>query len=122
MPSRIRWRHEPVEGRIARADRRSSHLSDLRDHFDPEAQERGGMSKETGGSAFPHVAYDETIGGDTIRVYAECGMTLRDYFAAKALVMFETRWAEGSFDPACAAHWAYQTADAMLAARAKDGA
>ena len=47
---------------------------------------------------------------------ALCGMTLRDYFAAKAL---QSYWADpdvaGDLDTAAA--WAYDMADAMLKAR-----
>jgi len=64
------------------------------------------MSKETGGPAFPLPA-TEWHGSDT-------GMDLRDFFAAKAM----TVWA-GSYDRETAAKWAYEMADAMIAARSR---
>jgi hypothetical protein len=42
------------------------------------------------------------------------GMTLRDYFAAKALA---APYAHHESNPDIAAEWAYQLADAMLRAR-----
>ena len=39
------------------------------------------MSKETGGPAFPYSWWDEQTGANAIAK----GMTLRDYFAAKAM-------------------------------------
>ena len=66
------------------------------------------MSKDTGGPAFPH---DHASDGHN-------GMTMRDYFAAKAM---QGRLADSDVD----ATWndraadAYHMADAMLAERAK---
>lgn len=89
------------------------------------------MNKETGGSAFPvdrqcaHAQAMESVGaGDETRYIKEVnkisgGMTLRDYFAAKAIQAWLSqippdemedmihRWAENS----------YEMADAMLKAR-----
>lgn len=64
-----------------------------------------------GGQAFPHG--DPTHGGDT-------GMSLRDYFAAHAMVACIRRF--GIMDEpanAVVAEQAYQVADAMLIERAK---
>ncbi len=64
------------------------------------------MSKlNNGGPAFPKdgSAYSE-------------GMTLRDYFAAKAMQTFASTKELGDEQ---VASWAYATADAMLKARAK---
>lgn len=64
------------------------------------------MKKEqinTGGSAFPHTE-----------------MTLRDYFAAKALALggeFFHNYGNGCNDPEAISQAAYQIADAMLKAR-----
>jgi hypothetical protein len=58
----------------------------------------------TGGPAFPstHPSYGQ-----------EEGMTLRDYFAAKAM-----QGLAGEIeDEACAARWCYEMADAMLSQR-----
>lgn len=69
--------------------------------------------KDTGGSAFPY-ADDHWL---------QHGMTLRDYFAAKAMQAYYIQ-KENFFaneDPRqkdeCAAVFAYQVADAMLEAR-----
>ena len=69
------------------------------------------MSKETGGPAFPAKSYDVARQTWTI----EEGMTLRDYFAAKAMqslitLQFQTKQVQ-------AAETAYEWADAMLEAR-----
>ena len=76
------------------------------------------MSKETGGPAFPFV-----MPSDTGHIYAN-GMTLRDYFAAKAMQGLMSRIEQGGFDfgkyPDDAkrvALWSYDLADAMLEAR-----
>lgn len=63
------------------------------------------MSKDNGGPAFP-VSGMQHDGGFH-------GMTLRDYFAAKAMPEFN--WGAGR-NPECAKA-AYEAADAMLAAR-----
>lgn len=64
------------------------------------------MSKiETGGPAFPGKAYSGLPNE---------GLSLRDYFAAKALANLYTH-SESSPDKV--ADWAYQIADAMLEAR-----
>lgn len=62
-----------------------------------------------GGPAFPVVSeYGE-------KVESSQGMTLRDYFAAKAMQAF---WTEGvASNHNFAADWAYKQADAMLRAR-----
>lgn len=65
--------------------------------------------KETGGSAFPlsTVRYDDGL-----------GMTLRDYFAAKAMqsLVAGEKWLSCS-DMPLAAELAYKMANAMLEAR-----
>ena len=63
------------------------------------------MSKETGGPAFPTPRYER---GDMYSL----GITLRDYFAATALPMFN-----GSVDFDWIAEKSYEMADAMLRAR-----
>lgn len=67
------------------------------------------MSANTGGPAFPRPFSGKTQ-------YAQEGMTLRDYFAAKAMMIFlandETDWDDDVRD-------AYAVADKMLAERAK---
>jgi hypothetical protein len=86
---------------------------------------------ETGGAAFPRPASIDTRDGtlpDGDRVIgAEDGMTLRDYFAAKAMqgfvgdrdVQVYGIHGSGKSDDYCqqAAVAAYRVADAMLAAR-----
>jgi hypothetical protein len=68
------------------------------------------MNKITGRPAFP-----STITDDSLHVQ---GMTLRDYFAAKALQGFlaaeDTGWENHELADAC-----YKAADAMLKAREK---
>lgn len=71
--------------------------------------------KDNGGPAFPRPAsIDPEFDA---RLPSQIGMTLRDYFAAKAMQGFAA-------DPDCdngaqAAKTAYEWADAMLAERAK---
>lgn len=74
------------------------------------------MSKDTGGPAFPLSAIDAR--GKRV----EGGMTLRDYFAAKAMAVVWT----GIPDDVCSGlalehlgRLSYEMADAMLAERAK---
>lgn len=59
--------------------------------------------------AFP--VFPETSGGHAA---AFTGMTLRDYFAAKAL---DHPYSYHDSDPAKVAEWAYVIADAMMEAR-----
>ena len=56
--------------------------------------------------------------------YAQEGMDLRDYFAAKALQGLIHHFDFGTFrdDPMRLAWWAYDAADAMLEAREKKDA
>ena len=81
------------------------------------------MSIETGGPAFPHPA------GWRRDPHISDGMTLRDYFAAKAMQSVITQevaalrrvneyTAKSSED--VMAEWAYKMAGAMLAAREKE--
>ena len=66
------------------------------------------MKTNTGGAAFPYAAVHGCNG--------EYGMTLRDYFAAKAMqAMVSLPNADMSHDGY--ADWAYRQADAMLKAR-----
>jgi hypothetical protein len=69
----------------------------------------------TGGPAFPTDSYDLERGA----VVREEGMTLRDYFAAKAMQGFMTRAQFTVRDWNGEAEAAYQVADAMLLARAE---
>ena len=65
----------------------------------------------TGGPAFP--APNLIIGGET-----QFGMTLRDYFAAKAMQgMIGGNWPTSRTDQDYIAEFSYALADAMLAAR-----
>ena len=59
--------------------------------------------------AFPH----SRLGSDAD------GMTLRDYFAAKAMQALLTREVTLLYDPTACAGFAYDMADAMLKAREK---
>jgi len=75
-------------------------------------------SANTGGPAYPQFVMSN--GG----AYVEGGMTLRDYFAAKAMQGLIARESTGAFnfeacpnDPWRVALWAYDVADQMLKAR-----
>lgn len=75
------------------------------------------MSKETGGQAFPKQQW-EYDGQNKVLQYQEDGMTLRDYFAAKAMSNLIARIPFGEYVPERqVAIDAYDYADAMLAAR-----
>lgn len=86
------------------------------------------MRKDTGGPAFPTTGYDSgaAANGIGLSVTDDPGMTLLDYFAAKALVGLLS-WpgddGSGSYhsnsDPAHTASMAYEYGKAMLAARVK---
>ena len=75
------------------------------------------MSKNTGGPAFPTT--------NPLGVYGDpnVGMTLRDYFAAKAMQGFCVSTVEdspvGGWDFKYLAEHAYRCADAMIAEREK---
>lgn len=70
-------------------------------------------SIKDGGPAFPHARIHPDTSG-TIKD----GMTLRDYFAAKAIQGFMANKSNPmNFQPEEDAEWAYMIADAMLAAR-----
>ena len=70
------------------------------------------MSKITGGPAFPIKEFSKDL--QSIATY-HVGMTLRDYFAAKAMqgMMTDVTYPRGD----AIAMWAYEVADAMLEAR-----
>ena len=85
------------------------------------------MSQNNGGPAFPTKSYDS----DRMLWVEEEGMTLRDYFAAKAMqgiyaCPVQLYRADGTPMPdpltsADIAKMAYEEADAMLAEREKNG-
>ncbi|CAI8908832.1 MULTISPECIES: hypothetical protein [Pseudomonas syringae group] len=84
------------------------------------------MSKEDGGNAFPVADYDHmTMQPSTVDEHKRqlMGMSLRDYFAAKALQgTMSSPQIKGNSDldswmPEDFADFAYRIADAMLAAR-----
>ncbi len=70
------------------------------------------MSKDTGGPAFPR-----PFSGTT--QYAQEGMTLRDYFAAKAMQGMLACSIQPQSGADMYARDAYQVADAMLKARGR---
>ena len=78
----------------------------------------------TGGAAFPCMPPQDTAAGSAVGYpHPEGGMSLRDYFAAKALPGLMYMVAHGAHGPAsspdgCASE-AYKLADAMLRERAK---
>jgi hypothetical protein len=69
------------------------------------------MTKQTGGPAFP-VSHDMALVAGLQNAY---GMTLRDYFAAKAMQGFTHEYVYDNSD--VIADKAYTLADAMLKAR-----
>ena len=69
--------------------------------------------KNTGGPAFPNASIKTKEGID---VWGEGGMTLRDYFAARAMAADMTDGIHEN-DFAWAAARAYKVADALLKAR-----
>ena len=69
------------------------------------------MTKRNGPSAFPLLIQ---VGEET---QINLGMSLRDWFAGQALANAHTR--SKDCDAADAAFWAYELADAMLAARGR---
>lgn len=69
--------------------------------------------KNTGGAAFPGPAFTR----NGYQSGHDMGMTLRDWFAGQALA---NTYAQHEQDPSKVAEWAYQIADAMLAAREVD--
>lgn len=67
-----------------------------------------------GGQAFPRAGYD----GPDMNAPAVDGMSLRDYFAAKAMQALAPVYAKDEHVGEChVAEWAYVQADAMLKAR-----
>ena len=78
------------------------------------------MSKNNGGPAFPEISYKESLGGGSHIMTVYGGMTLRDWFAAKAMQGMLVR-PDYVDTPACVISAdAYDVADAMLAEREKD--
>ena len=83
------------------------------------------MSLNTGGPAFPASSY-VNVDGETFASKPQ-GMTLRDYFAAKAMPILWDAYDKGycgvidpdTFDNDMLANGAYQIADAMLKERDK---
>jgi len=69
------------------------------------------MVKDTGGAAFP------CEGGSDSGLYADAGMTLRDYFAGQALVAIASNHIDHETMSAKVANICYRYADAMLKAR-----
>lgn len=79
------------------------------------------MSKQDGGSAFPQVKTTKQYTTDP-DIHSVGGMTLRDYFAAKAIQGLCVEAGKGTISTfldgaKVAAELAYAQADAMLAAR-----
>jgi hypothetical protein len=71
------------------------------------------MSAKTGGPAFPY-SFPDGRKDDYNVAY---GMTLRDYFAAKAMAQLMLSSFVVQDDARTTASWAYEYADAMLKAR-----
>ena len=71
-------------------------------------------NKYTGGFAFPQHTMEPNPNGGEPRIIWQEGMTLRDYFAAKAM---QGLYARVNWSCADVAERAYKQADAMLEAR-----
>lgn len=76
------------------------------------------MSKENGGPAFPFGQTDPNS-GQLVNGWGSEGMSLRDYFAAKALAGILADPNSATVTTERVAIAAYDYADAMLAERAK---
>lgn len=74
------------------------------------------MNDNTGGPAFP-IQGHSTRNGQSFQLVMADGMSLRDYFAAKAMQGLITAWTVGVPEANAIAAAAYQYADAMLKAR-----
>ncbi len=76
---------------------------------------------ETGGPAFPaEVSYDSDLAVDHQighNAYRTVGMTLRDYFAAKAMQSYIAQLERSFKRMDDVAKWSYEMSDAMLAVR-----
>ena len=75
------------------------------------------MKKDTGGPAFPMLGHMED--GEFEADTQFMGMTLRDYFAAKAMAAYLAAARGNPPEPETTAECAYFMADAMLAERNK---
>ena len=79
------------------------------------------MKYKNSGAAFPTPVMgdqrDCTIGGEIPDAH-DCGMSLRDYFAAAALTgILATQYEDPPLADSDMAEWAYKVADAMLKER-----
>ena len=74
------------------------------------------MSQENGGAAFPQEVRYVAPNGQSGSYGPSGGMTLRDYFAAKAMLAGVSDGRE-IIDCTIYATWCYKMADAMLEAR-----
>lgn len=81
------------------------------------------MNKETGGPAFPFSVMTYQPDHPESPRYTTTwhgGMTLRDYFAAKALLVGGAANKSPAYDDETRARYAYELADAMLKARRQE--
>ena len=85
------------------------------------------MTKDNGGPAFPQGELDATAGYTRVTSAEHCGISMRDYFAAKALQGFAQSMTPQRFEDiyrdiqagGIEAKVAFTLADAMLAERNK---
>ncbi|HCV37540.1 hypothetical protein [Pseudomonas juntendi] len=77
------------------------------------------MTKDDGGAAFPRPFSKTGEYSDSTKEHAQAGMTLLDYFAAKAMQGMSANPYYDDFDFDVIAETAYGQAAAMLAARVK---
>jgi len=73
-------------------------------------------NKKTGDAAFPRMSHTNCF---DVMLPEQDGMTLRDYFAAKAMQAVITReeWTHTQQFESGVSNWCYQMADAMIKAR-----
>ncbi|MGB6105668.1 MAG: hypothetical protein WBF88_17635 [Pusillimonas sp.] len=76
------------------------------------------MKHNDGGPAFPFGQTDAES-GQLVNGWGGEGMTLRDYFAAKAMTRIIAHDKDGCMSPDITAMAAYSLADAMLKARSQ---
>lgn len=78
------------------------------------------MSRDRSGSAFPHGVVhtgENSYGEDYVREYDEPGLSIMDFFAAKALLTPEVARIRAEFGVDAAADEAYAMAAAMVRRR-----
>lgn len=112
--------YDAAAGLLSREEHRAR-FSALRAKVEKAVKEAESEQTNNGGPAFPvaDLAWPEPKNTDEA-VRAASGMTLRDYFAAKALSGVASNPESGCNSPSDLAHWSFRVADAMLKARGEE--